>query len=129
MEKYVFGPDEGITGELHAGMGTYRVVIDEETAGSRHFALLVNTTNPGIDGEAHAHDDVEHGFYILEGKGVIEIDGKKSEVGPGTSIFVPAKASHKLTCIGKIPLRYVVLYAPPGPEQELKSAGRDAFKA
>ena len=128
MKKYVFNPDEGITGELHARMGIYRIVIDKETAGAKHFALLVNTTNPGVTGEAHTHTDVEHGFFILEGRGVIEINGKNSEVGPGTSIFVPAKAAHKLTCSGNTPLRYIVLYAPPGPEQELKRDGRNAFK-
>jgi len=127
MKKCVFGPAEGITGELHGGVGTFRILIDKEIAGAKHFSLLVNVTNPGVDGDAHSHE-VEHAFYILEGRGLIEMGGRTYQIGPGTAVYVPAKISHKLSCSGRRHLRYVVVYAPAGPEQELKKRGRNAFQ-
>ncbi len=126
MLRNIIGPGEGTTGELHGGVGTFRILIDKEISGAKNFSLLFNITNPNRDSEAHSHKQ-EHGFYMLEGKGIMEMEKRLYRVGPGTAIFVPPGVSHKLTCRGDIPLRYLVIYSPPGPELELKREGRDAF--
>ena len=52
----------------------------------------------------------------------------KMPAAPGTAIFIPAGVSHKLICSGDVPIRYIVVYAPPGPEQKLKQEGKDSFR-
>ena len=127
MISYVIRSKDGIKGELHGVVGTFNVLIYKEICGAKKFSLLINVTNPHIDSKAHSHDE-EHGFYILEGEAKIELDEKHYQVGPGTAIFVPAGVTHKLVCSGDVPVRYIVVYAPPGPEQELKKEGKDSFK-
>ena len=47
-KKYVVPLKEAITGVLHGRAGTFRILMDEETSGARHFSLLVNTMNAGV---------------------------------------------------------------------------------
>jgi mannose-6-phosphate isomerase-like protein (cupin superfamily) len=127
MISYIVKSKDGIKGKLHGGVGLFNVLIDKELCGAKKFSLLINVTNPHVDSEEHSHDE-EHGFYILEGEAIIELNKKRYQVEPGTAIFVPAGATHKLICNGDVPVRYLVVYAPPGPEQELKRKGKDSFK-
>jgi mannose-6-phosphate isomerase-like protein (cupin superfamily) len=127
VEKKLIVPlKEAVTGVLHGGAGTYRVLIDEEMSGAKHFSLLVNTSRAGVMGSEHKHD-VEHCWYILSGRGTMYLDGKPTEIGPETAIYTPAGVMHKVHVHPEQDLTYVVIYAPPGPEQQLKQKGAKAF--
>lgn len=119
---------EGITGVLHGRAGTFRILIDEETSGAKHFSLLVNTMNAGVEGDEHKHD-VEHCWYILSGTGTMTVDGRSFPVGPDMAVFAPAHKLHKIVVDPGADLNYIVVYAPPGPEQKLKRLGEHAFDA
>ncbi len=41
--------------------------------------------------EPHSVDEV---YYVIEGNGIIKLDGKDHQISQGTCIFVPAKADH-----------------------------------
>ena len=41
-------------------------------------------------------------------------------VGPHTSVFIPANVPHLVQNAGDETLQYVVIYAPQGPEAELR---------
>lgn len=125
-KKYVVPLKEAITGVLHGRAGTFRILIDEETSGAKHFSLLVNTMNAGVEGDAHKHD-VEHCWYILSGKGTMYMDGKAFPIEPDMAVFAPANMLHKIVVDPAQDLTYVVIYAPPGPEQKLKQLGEHAF--
>jgi mannose-6-phosphate isomerase-like protein (cupin superfamily) len=127
-KKYVVPLKEAISGVLHGGVGTYRVLIDEETSGAKNFSLLVNTTRAGAEGSEHAHD-VEHCWYILSGKGTMYIDGNAYRIEPQTAIYTPAHVLHRMDADPEADLTYIVIYAPPGPEQELKQKGAGAFES
>jgi mannose-6-phosphate isomerase-like protein (cupin superfamily) len=127
-KKYVVPLEEAIRGVLHGRAGTFRILIDEETSGAKHFSLLVNTMNAGVVGAEHKHD-VEHCWYILSGKGTMTMDGKSFPIGPDMAVFAPADMLHKIVVDPAQDLTYVVIYAPPGPEQKLKQLGEHAFDA
>ena len=58
MEKKCIVPlKEAITGVLHGGVGIFRILIDEETSGARHFSLLVNTSRAGAKGSEHTRNN------------------------------------------------------------------------
>ena len=129
MKKKLIVPlKEAVTGVLHGGAGTFRVLIDEEISGAKHFSLLVNTSNAGTKGSAHAHE-VEHCWYILSGKGTMYMNNEAFEIGPEMAIFAPAHILHKVDVGPEEDLTYVVIYAPPGPEQQLKQKGAKAFES
>jgi mannose-6-phosphate isomerase-like protein (cupin superfamily) len=122
MKRFVVNESEGIKGKLpvEGGGGTFSILIDEEISGAQHFSLLVNEMAPGYRGKEHSHR-VEHCWYILKGRGIIRMAGKTYPIKPGDAVFAPIGTPHSVECTGDEPLRYVVIYAPPGPEKELKS--------
>ncbi len=69
--------------------------------------------------DALAHD-VEHCWYILQGTGIIRMEGKDYPIKPGDAVFAPIGMPHTVECTGDKPLKYVVVYAPPGPEKDLR---------
>ena len=127
-EKYVVPLKEAITGVLHGRAGTFRILIDEEISGAKHFSLLVNTMNAGVMGDEHKHN-VEHCWYILSGRGTMFMGEKAFPLEPAMAVFAPANMLHKIAVGPDEDLTYVVVYAPPGPEQQLKKLGEHAFDA
>lgn len=78
------------------------VLTDLETQGG-YFIDVVSrrSIQAGImrlhDGEndtqgPHSVDEV---YYVIEGSGLIKINGKDHPIKQGTSVFVPAKTEHK----------------------------------
>ena len=122
MKRYVVNESEGVKGKLPVpgGGGTFNILIDEETSGAQHFSLLVNEMATGYKGKEHSHN-VEHCWYILRGTGIIRMGGETYHINPGDAVFAPIGMPHSVECTGNEPLRYVVVYAPPGPEKELRS--------
>ena len=128
MKRLVVPLKDAETGKLPVpgGGGTYRILLDEAIAGTKHFALLHNEIAPGYKGSEHAHD-VEQCFYVVGGRGVFTIGGARHEVGPDVAVYVPAGVMHQVEPVGPEPLRYVTMYAPAGPEQDLRVRGQQAF--
>ena len=122
MKHYVVNETEGFKGRLPVpgGGGIFNILIDEEISGAKHFSLLINEIAPGYQGKEHSHD-VEHCWYILSGRGVIRIAAETYDIKPGDAVFAPAGMCHSVECTGNESLRYVVVYAPSGPEKELRS--------
>ncbi len=125
-KKYVVPLKEAATGVLHGRAGTFRILIDEQTSGAKPFSLLVNTMTAGNVGDEHKHD-VEHCWYILSGKGTMIIGGESFPVGPDMAVFAPADTLHQIIVDPGEDMTYIVVYAPPGPEQKLKQLGEHAF--
>ena len=44
--------------------------------------------------QPHADDEV---YVVLEGNGVLEVEGARHSLAPGQAIFVPAGADHRFT--------------------------------
>jgi quercetin dioxygenase-like cupin family protein len=44
----------------------------------------------------HYHEDTEHFFYVLEGEGVIEIEGDEHEISEGSVVWVGEGDEHRL---------------------------------
>lgn len=126
-KKYVVKLDEGVKGVLHGNGGTFNILLDRETSGAQHFALMVNTMRAGVKGGAHKHDVNEHGWYILSGRGTYYVDDQAFPIGPGMALYAPANKMHKIDVEPGEDLTYVVVYSPAGPEQQLKEKGANAF--
>ena len=57
------------------------------------------------------HHEPEETYYVVSGRGHLEIDGVRTDVGPGTAVFIPPNASHALRCTGAEPLVFVFTFA------------------
>jgi mannose-6-phosphate isomerase-like protein (cupin superfamily) len=76
---------------LQAAGGGYEIVHESPGLELGVYVLVA----PDADRQ-QPHDDDEV-YVVLEGAGVLEIEGKQFPVGEGEAIFVPARADHRFT--------------------------------
>lgn len=60
----------------------------------------------------HFHPQTEEIYYILEGRGRMQIGDQQAEVGPGDAIAIPPGAQHQITNIGETVLKFLCCCAP-----------------
>jgi mannose-6-phosphate isomerase-like protein (cupin superfamily) len=90
-----------------------RKLYDTEHAQAVHITL-----KPGEQLKRHI-TPVDVFFYVLEGKGIVEIGEEKEEVGPDTLIESPARIPHCWYNRGAETLRILVTKVP-GPKESTR---------
>jgi len=98
---------------------------DPRVTAAEKFSAGVVVLEPGKGHERHNHPGVEEILYVIEGQGLqtVEPDGQllEREVGPRVLIHIPPDVYHSTVNIGSGPMRLLAIYAPPGPEAELRA--------
>ena len=92
--------------EEHKLPGLLHRTVAGPLQGFQTLEVWVQTVDPGAATPVHRHD-CEEAIVILEGHGVMEIEGLKQEFEPGNTLVVPRNAVHQVTCSGSEPLRLV----------------------
>jgi oxalate decarboxylase/phosphoglucose isomerase-like protein (cupin superfamily) len=94
------------------------------TAAQRFSAGLV-TLEPGKGHDRHNHPGVEEILYVIEGRGLQVVEPASGrverEIGPGVLVHIPPDVYHSTVNVGGGPMRLLAIYAPPGPEAELRA--------
>ena len=90
---------------------TIRSLLDLSNAPVANQSLAEATIPAGGETERHYHQRSEEFYYLLAGRGLMEIDGTECEVGPGDAILIPAGAWHQIKAIE--PLQFLCCCAPP----------------
>lgn len=63
-----------------------------------------------VDGqEPHTEDEI---YVVVTGRGAFEAGGSRVDVGPGTTLYVPADEVHRFVDVTE-DLAVVVVFAPP----------------
>ena len=109
--QYVF--DTRKTKRYRFPTHTNELVVDRsECAASEVFVVVLE---PGEGPPMHKHDDTEQVFYILEGKGHLEIGTptQRLPIKPGDVVRVPPSTLHRVHAEGST-LRYVAVDCFPG---------------
>lgn len=78
---------------------------------TEHAQAVVITLKPGEKLKRHI-TPVDVFFFVLEGRGIIEIGDEKQEVGPDTLVDSPAKIPHCWYNQGDTTLRVLVVKVP-----------------
>ena len=114
-----------VRAEAGEGPGLHLVRLEEcavERTGDREFRVLLSAglsitqfagmIPPGRAPEhQHTYDEVVH---VLAGRGVVHLGGEDTEIGPGTSIYLPPQQPHCLENTGTEPLRVLGVFHPAG---------------
>jgi mannose-6-phosphate isomerase-like protein (cupin superfamily) len=79
--------------------------IDNMLAGVMHYAV-------GGKSPYHFHENCEHFYFIMEGHATVETEEGKTDVEPGTMVFIPAEEKHRLMANKGEPLFYFEFQAP-----------------
>lgn len=90
---------------------TIRSLLDLSNAPVEKQSLAEAAIPAGGATERHFHKRSEEFYYVMEGCGVIEIDGESRLVGVGDAILIPAGAWHQIRATED--LRFLCCCAPP----------------
>ncbi|MDX1680880.1 MAG: cupin domain-containing protein [Akkermansiaceae bacterium] len=90
---------------------TIRSLLDLSNAPVDKQSLAEASLPQGSKTDRHYHKLSEEFYYILEGRGRMEIDGQEREVGVGDAILIPAGAWHQIEASED--LRFLCCCAPP----------------
>jgi mannose-6-phosphate isomerase-like protein (cupin superfamily) len=111
--KYVFSTAE--TATYRFPTHTNLLVMDRaEATASESFVTVME---PGEAPPLHKHDDTEQVFFVLSGRGRLQIGPEATDMGelvPGDLVRIPPGTLHRVPCLGSEPLRYLVVDVFPG---------------
>jgi len=96
---------EGTRRRLEESGGGYEIV--HESPGLEIGVYVLVAPEPDSQ-QPHEDDEV---YVVLEGRGVLTIEGESVEVGEGKAAFVPAGADHRFT--GYEGLSVLVVFTRP----------------
>ena len=90
---------------------TIRSILDRTNAPVEKQSLAEANLPAGQATERHYHKLSEELYFLLEGKGHMELNGESREVVPGDAILIPPGAWHQITARSE--LRLLCCCAPP----------------
>ena len=90
---------------------TIRSILDRTNAPVANQSLAEARVPAGGATERHYHKLSEEFYFILEGRGEMELDGERRKVGPGDAILIPPGAWHTIAATEA--LRFLCCCAPP----------------
>ncbi len=97
--------DDPVRGEV-----SFRVLFSaDRTPTSALYTGLTESARGGRLG-LHRHGQAEV-YHLVEGSGVVVLDGVEHPVTAGSAVFVPGNAEHGIRNTGEGPLRFVYAFA------------------
>ena len=96
----------------HFGGALSKALVRPENAGSRLVDYRISTYQPMACVERHAHKVQEQIYHVLEGEGMMEIDGRRQVVRRHDVIFIPPGVPHSITNNGLTDLTFIVVTTP-----------------
>ena len=90
---------------------TIRSLLDLSNAPVVHQSLAEASLPAGNETERHYHKLSEELYYVLSGRGIMEIDGETREVAVGDAILIPPGAWHQIRATEA--LCFLCCCAPP----------------
>lgn len=92
------------------GEAEWRTLISAGLTRSQGLTLGVARLPPG--GSLHTHRHEQHEAYlVLDGTGVVTVDGARRDVRPGMAVFIPGGAPHSVETTGDRPLQVAYVLA------------------
>jgi mannose-6-phosphate isomerase-like protein (cupin superfamily) len=88
----------------------WKTLISAGTTESSALTLGVARLPPGATLREHRHEQPEV-YFVLEGSGVVTIDGSTRRVDADAGVFIPSNAAHSIKCTGGTDLRVAYAFA------------------
>ena len=96
----------------HHGGALSKPLVMPETAGSRHIDYRISMYQPMARVALHKHRVQEQVYHVLEGEGLMEIDGTARVVRKHDVIFLPPGIEHSISNTGLTDLVFLVVTSP-----------------
>ena len=92
------------------GSVRWKTLISAGLTGSESLTLGVARLSPGETLPAHRHEQAEV-YLVLDGAGIVTIDGSAHAVGPGAGVFIAGDVVHSVESTGQTELRVAFVFA------------------
>jgi mannose-6-phosphate isomerase-like protein (cupin superfamily) len=96
----------------HFGGALSKPLVMPETARSQHIDYRISMYQPMAHVALHSHKVQEQIYHVLEGEGLMEIDGERRVVRKHDVIFLPPGISHSIANSGLVDLVFLVVTSP-----------------
>lgn len=100
----------------HFGGANSKMLMRPEGTGSRLVDYRISVYQPRAYVTPHRCRNQEQIHCILDGEGLMEIDGERAPVEPLTTIFRPSGVEHVIYNSGVAGLRFIIVTCPPEGE-------------
>jgi mannose-6-phosphate isomerase-like protein (cupin superfamily) len=97
----------------HYGGAYSKMLVRPEPCGSKSLDYRVSVYQPKAHVAPHKHRIQEQIYHILDGEGLMEIDGERTVVRRDDVIFIPPGVEHAIYNTGMSDLRFIVVTSPP----------------
>ncbi len=96
----------------HFGGALSKPLVRPETAASKLMDYRISCYQPMAHVALHTHKVQEQIYHVLEGEGLMEMDGKRVVVRKHDVIFIPPGVEHGIVNTGLTDLTFIVVTAP-----------------
>ena len=94
--------------------GAYsKMLVRPEPCASKTLDYRVSVYQPSGYAAPHRHRIKEQIYHVLEGEGLMELDGERTVVRKDDIIFIPPGVEHAIYNTGMTDLRFIVVTSPP----------------
>ncbi len=104
--------------------GCMNTILTPENCPSNNFALATQYIDEGCVIRPHAHDAAEEILFLYEGEGVLHLEGKDIEVGPGATCLVGRYTLHALQNKSPGTMKVLAVLFPPCAEITWRGMGK-----
>ena len=96
----------------HYGGAFSKMLVRPEPCGSKQLDYRVSVYQPKAYVAPHKHRIQEQIYHILDGEGLMEIEGERTVVRRDDVIFIPPGVEHAIYNTGMTDLRFIVVTSP-----------------
>jgi mannose-6-phosphate isomerase-like protein (cupin superfamily) len=100
----------------HFGGALSKPLVRPETAGSRLIDYRISCYQPMAYVALHTHKVQEQVYHVIEGEGMMEMDGKRQVVRKHDVIYIPPGVKHAISNTGLGDLTFIVATTPVNDE-------------
>jgi mannose-6-phosphate isomerase-like protein (cupin superfamily) len=97
----------------HYGGAYSKMLVRPEPCGSKILDYRVSVYQPKAYVAPHKHRIQEQIYHVLDGEGLMELEGERSVVRKDDVIFIPPGVEHAIYNTGMTDLRFIVVTSPP----------------
>ncbi|BCM91121.1 hypothetical protein IAD21_02985 [Abditibacteriota bacterium] len=91
---------------------TIREVFNPRNSVLLNGSLAHASLEVGQKTARHFHPKAEEIYFILKGRGLMEVDGEKAELGEGDAVAISSGAKHQIEALGDEKLEFLCCCAP-----------------
>jgi quercetin dioxygenase-like cupin family protein len=92
------------------GVLTFRTLFSAGTTETRSLTAGVADLEPGDWLGLHRHTPAEV-YYVVDGEGIVSLDGVEHSISAGTAVFIPGNAEHGIRNTASASLRFFYVFA------------------